>query len=330
MPLTNSQYDEIMRTYQQQQLKNRHYVEAHQNELYQKIPALKDIDDEISSVSIASAFSSLTNASSALDETDSLNKTIASLSKKKASLLKKFGYPADYLIPPYRCFDCQDTGYINGRPCHCLKQAEINLIYRQSHLEDVLQKENFNTFSLSVYSDKNTDPSLSKTARENARYALQVCQSFCENFKKDGGNILLYGDTGTGKTFLTHCIAGALMSQSFSVIYFTAYQIFGIFEKVAFGHDKSIGGDYENIFSCDLLIIDDLGTEMNNAFTASQLFLCLNERLLRHKSTVISTNLTLRRISESYSERTFSRISSQFTLIKLFGEDIRIKKKFDK
>lgn len=138
---------------------------------------------------------------------------------------------------------------------------------------------------------------------------------------------MLYGDTGTGKTFLSNCIAKSLLDQCFSVIYFTAFELFDIFEKNVFDRASDVSEIHHQIFDCDLLIIDDLGTEFSNSFTTSQLFLCLNERLLAGKSTVISTNLSMKQIAEMYSERTFSRISSNYTLLKFFGDDIRIKKK---
>ena len=139
--------------------------------------------------------------------------------------------------------------------------------------------------------------------------------------------ILLYGDTGVGKTFLSHCVAKELIERSFAVIYFTASQLFDIFAKKQFEKDADVKLDYDHIYDCDLLIIDDLGTEFTNSFTSSQLFICLNERILRRKSTLISTNLSLDDIRKLYSERVFSRISSSYTVLRLIGDDIRIQKK---
>ena len=130
-----------------------------------------------------------------------------------------------------------------------------------------------------------------------------------------------------GKTFLSHCIARDLIDSSHSVIYFSAYDLFDLLAQNTFTRSEDSAELNEHIFDCDLLIIDDLGTELTNSFVTSQLFLCINERLLREKSTLISTNLSLKQFKETYSERVFSRISSNYTMVKLIGNDIRIQKK---
>ena len=151
----------------------------------------------------------------------------------------------------------------------------------------------------------------------------------CGNCTLDAAfaNLYFFGDTGIGKTFLSNCIAKELLDSGHSVIYFTAFQLFDILSKGVFEKDADAIATHQNIFDCDLLIIDDLGTELSNSFTTSQLFLCLNERILRQKSTIISTNLNMNQVADIYSERVLSRISNSYTIIKLFGDDIRLKKR---
>ena len=324
MPLTNKQYDEILRVYQKRQLRNQHYIDQHKQELYRRIPKLRQLDDTIASVSVQQARLLLDGDTEALSR---LKDTLNQSHLEKLQLMEKYGFPSDYLIPPYDCPDCKDTGYINNQRCHCLKQAAIDLIYTQSNLKEILEKENFQHFSTAYYSDTIKDPATGASALTLAQAAFHDSQSFIQNFDQEFRNLFFYGDTGVGKTFLSNCIARELMDSGHSVIYFTAFQLFDLLEKSKFGKDPDAAEHQQNIFNCDLLIIDDLGTELPNSFTVSQLFLCLNERLLRKKSTIISTNLGINQMINTYSERTFSRIFSQYTLFHLLGEDIRIQKK---
>jgi DNA replication protein DnaC len=166
------------------------------------------------------------------------------------------------------------------------------------------------------------------TARQTAERALQECRRFVETFDEQFENLFLYGDTGLGKTFLSHCIAKELLERTHSVIYFSSFRLFELFADSAFGRSDSSQDEMEqHIFDCDLLIIDDLGTELVNSFVSSELFHVLNERILRRKSTLISTNLSLATFADTYSERIFSRISSNYRMLKLIGDDIRLLKK---
>lgn len=326
MALTNPQYDSILRKYQDKQLRNHQIVRQRQERLYQEIPALAQLDSQMAEYSVAGAEGLLSGDA---DASRRLKKQLQVLKKQRYSLMAEAGYPPDYLTPPYDCPDCRDTGFIDGKKCHCLIQASIDLVYAQSRLGDILEKENFDHYSFSYYSNDIVDEASQMTSLECAHNAFDLAKKFVHNFTREGGNLLLYGDTGTGKTFLSNCIAKALLDRGISVIYFTAFQLFELLEKEVFHKDVAAKDSHEQIFSCDLLIIDDLGTEFSNSFTTSQLFLCLNERLLYGKSTVISTNLSIKQLQDLYTERTSSRIISQYTPIKFFGRDIRIEKKLN-
>lgn len=324
MALTNSQYDEIQRGYDDRQLHNKDILAARISELYQKIPELQQIEHSIAECSVNSARKFFDGDNDAIAD---LKQQITALRNRKADLLKSAGYPNDYLQPIYTCPDCKDTGYINGQHCHCFTQQAIDMIYTQSNIKDVLSSENFSTFSLDYYSDTEVNPSTGLTSLQTAQSAYTTCQDFVKNFNINFSNILFYGDTGTGKTFLSNCIAKELLDKGYSVIYFTAFQLFDILSKGIFDKDNKAIDAHQNIFDCDLLIIDDLGTELVNSFTTSQLFLCLNERILRKKATIISTNLNLGQIADLYSERVLSRIAGYYSIIKMFGDDIRMKKR---
>ena len=326
MALSNSQYDAIMREYGRQQIENHHKLEERRKEIYARLPVVKQLEAEIAERSVACAKKLLEGDKSVLDR---LKEDLRDLREQKALIIRAAGYPDDYLELHYRCPDCRDTGLIDGRKCHCFLQAQMKLLHAQSNLEDVLERENFNALSYEYYDDTEI---LSQLGITNAAYMRRVvagCREFVRDFDKKHDNLLFTGSTGVGKTFLTNCIARELMDDFHSVIYLTASDLFDVFSRNKFDYDNAedMKDMYRFILDCDLLIIDDLGTELNNSFTSSQLFYCINERMNMSRSTIISTNLTLARLRDSYTDRVTSRIMSGYRIIPLYGGDIRLLKK---
>lgn len=329
MALKNSQYETIIRAYNKKQLQNRREQETRIHIAEETLPELSEIDREIASLSLKCARSLLNGEPASIDD---LKLEIQALGARRKAILRNAGFPEDYLEMHYTCPDCKDSGYIGSRKCHCFKQAEINLLYTQSNLTSILAYENFDTFSYDYYPETLRDPKSGKSAREIIRKIAAECRHYTEHFDAEGGNFLFYGETGVGKTFLTHCIAKELLETAHSVIYFTAFDLFDLFSSAVFQHheaEEDLRQMHGAIFDCDLLIIDDLGTEVTNSFVSSQLFLCINERLMSGKSTIISTNLSLESLRDLYSERVFSRISSGFKMRRLIGNDIRLLKKLN-
>ncbi len=324
MPLQNFQYDTIMREYSRRQNENRHILEEHQKEAYSKFPRLKEIEEEVASLSARKVRALLSGNETG---TDDLRTAIAGLALERRAILTEHGYAPDYLELPYTCPICQDTGYVGSKKCACFKKAEIELLYTQSNLAEILKKENFDHFSFDYYSDTIKNEATGLSARETARRAYDIARNFVRDFDNSFENLFLYGDTGVGKTFLSHCVAHELLKSARCVLYFSAFDLFDLLAGTTFSK-KDSHTEEDLIYDCDLLIIDDLGTELTNSFVSSQLFLCINERIMRRKSTIISTNLKLENFSETYSERTFSRIASNYQMVKLIGKDIRIQKIF--
>lgn len=323
MALSNSQYEAIIKRYGKARDDSRYALEARKEEVYSSVPGYRELADSVSTLSVDCARRMLDGEDGALD---GLRGRLAEIAARQKELLAAAGYPPDYLEPVFSCPDCQDTGYVTSpdtglrEKCRCFRQQEISILYEQSNIQNLIKKENFSTLSSQYYKGEDL---------QHFNAAVDFSRKFVQNFKQDYHNLFFYGTVGTGKSFLSGCIANELLKQGHSVIYFSASGLFDTLARYAFNARlKEEQHDFcEDIYGCDLLIIDDLGTEVTNNFVSSQLFVCLNERHLRRKATIISTNVTLEEFRDRYSDRIFSRITSSFTLRKLTGPDIRICKK---
>lgn len=317
MSLSNSQYDSIIRTYEEKQSRSHFLQKQRKEEVLARVPAYTELERETASVSVEQGRRLLSGDEDAIS---TLHENLQELAAQKLALLRNAGFPDDYLAPVYECPDCQDTGYINGQKCHCFKQQIITLLYEQSNIQELLKTENFDTLSLSYYEGEDL-----------ARFqgAVNACRNFIQTFGADYRNLFFYGTVGTGKSFLSSCVARDLIERGHLVIYFSAAGLFDHLSQITFDHKskEELYSFYGDIYNCDLVIIDDLGTELTNAFVSSQLFSLLNERHLRKKSTLISTNLSLEELRDRYSDRIFSRITSNYEVYKITGPDIRMYKK---
>ena len=321
--MDNAAFQKILATYEQDRFQNNHILEQRRQEVYQLIPEYREIEDSISAYSVGRIRQMLLTDS---DEEASLQKADTSvhaqeIAKKRnqlQSLLKKHSLSPDYLDPIYTCPICRDTGYIDGREkCKCLKQKVAASLYAHSGLQELLETENFDHLSQAYYSGEDL-----VNFEKNYQHAMQ----FINNFSSDYRNLYFYGTVGTGKSFLSCCIAKELMDRGYQVIYYSAGQLFDKFTSYRF-RQELIEDWEQTIFHCDLLIIDDLATESSSDYAKSKLFSLLNDRYVSRLSTIISSNVTLNELDEHYSERIFSRIISHYDLMKFTGPDIRIQKK---
>jgi DNA replication protein DnaC len=314
-----------MRQYDLRQLHHQHLLDLRRQEIMEKLPEYAELETKIAGIYADRARAAVLGVSQPQEQS---GLQIDDCLSRQRTLLTDAGYPKDYLTLTYTCPDCHDTGFIGTEKCHCFKQAMVDLLYSQSNIHDVLKKENFDTFNMNFYSTQK-DRRLGISPRENMQSIVNTCRDFITQFDTHARNLLFYGDTGVGKTFLTNCIARELLDTSHTVIYLTAFHLVDILQNNTFGQDDlddSSENMFDYILDCDLLIIDDLGTELNNSFVTSQLFLCVNERLGMRKSTIISTNLSLDELQNEYSERIFSRLVSNYEIMLILGDDIRIKK----
>ena len=295
-------------------------------EVYRKIPEIKTIDQEIFEIGLNMSKAIIENPDNYKAELEDIRKQMQEFQMEKAILLTENNIPADYMDIKYECNNCEDTGYLsNGDKCNCLIQNLIYKAYEMSNIKNVLEKENFDTFNINIFPQEEFEGE-ELTPRENMEYISGICVDFVNNFDiNNGENLLFYGSTGLGKTFMSNCIAKALLDMNKIVIYQTAFKILEIIERRRFGRDENRFEDYEYdlLFDCDLLIIDDLGTELSNAFTNAEIFNIVNTRLIGGKKTIISTNLTPKEISDIYTDRVFSRVLEKFIPLKFYGPDLR-------
>ena len=318
MPLTKSQHRDLTREYDIRRTEAKRVQIEHLNEIRTSIPEYARLEDEATDVAADFARRIIGNPTLSLDEMD---RELERIEQRKIALLTENGFDLAYTEPAYSCPDCEDTGYISGVKCHCLKKAEYDILYNtlydKSRLHTLTDTDNFSTLREDLF----TGPDL-----EHFREAVRICHDFVDNFDKTYANLLFVGSVGTGKSFLSSCIAHELLESRHSVIYFSASDFFDACADTAFGRgteDELI--DSNDIFESDLLIIDDLGTEFANQFVSSALFSCLNARHNLHRSTIISTNLSLSDLQSRYSDRIFSRLTGYYTIMKLTGPDLRMK-----
>lgn len=313
MALSNSQYDAIKREYDAKQLKNRHILEERRQEVYAACPEYQKAVHDVADLSLHYGMKILNEEPGAAS---SYHKELSELTDKKMHLLLQSGYPTDYLDPVYDCPDCKDTGYIDGKKCHCFEQRIVSILFSQSNLQEMIRSCRFSDLCFDYYMDDDL---------VNFKKAVESSMSLVRNFHKVNKSILFYGEVGTGKSHLSNCIANELLIRGYSVVYFSAINLFQMLAQYSFDQNgkEMLYKTYQDLYNCDLVIIDDLGTEISNNFTNSQFFSFINERLLHQKSTIISTNLELSELKSRYSERIFSRLTSSYIFRKLSGPDIR-------
>ncbi len=299
---------------------------ARTEKLYKKIPAIKRIDEEIFKIGISMSRYIIGNPQGYEENAYKAKEMIEKLKMEKAYLMTESNIPQDYMERKHDCKICKDTGYLdNGEKCNCLRQALVSRAYKMSNLQNVLEKENFKHFKIEIFKDEQFENE-SMTPRENMTDIVGIAEGFISNFEESNGdNLLFYGTTGLGKTFLCNCISKSLLDKDKIVIYQTAFTILEILERRRFGKGNREMSDYQYdlLFDADLLVIDDLGTEVTNTFTNAEIFNIVNTRLIAGKKTLISTNLTPKEISEIYTDRIFSRILDKFIPLKFYGKDLR-------
>ena len=320
-------YKEVLREYDALRTQKTAELRERREAIYTKLPRLEEIERELSLLGVSTA-------KLVLMQPESREAALADLQEKQQALIaERNELMAQNCLSPsllkveYVCEACKDTGYIGNEQCACMKHKLMDRLYDQSNVREVIKMENFDTFDLRLFSDEVVQGE-GISPKENAKRNLKMAMAFAEDFT--GENLLLYGGAGRGKTFMCNCIAKDVLERGKTVLYLTAGQLFRQLEEMRFHRDEEEEvKDWDNeLLEADLLIIDDLGTEFATMFTASELFRIVNDRKLRKKPVVISTNLDYRALMDQYSDRVMSRLIGEYTTMKFFGDDIRMKKKY--
>ena len=326
--IQNSIYKEISRNYERLRMDAENDRLSRQEEVYEKVPAIREIDDETAKTGIKMAKAVINKEKTSEEAAAEAKARIDALKAEKQRLLAENGYAPDYLETKYTCEKCKDTGYVDGKKCGCFSQMLLNAVHEKSGLGAAADNVSLADFDLSLYSDKPYGNAV-KTPYENMKSNFETVQNFIANFGAEYKNLLFYGETGLGKTFLCTCIAKELLDEGRFVIYVTAPKLFKMIEEERFSRtdDEEPSKFLEDLMEAELLIIDDLGSEFSTILSASETFNIINTRIIDKKPTVISTNLTPSDWANHYSDRIISRLVGDYELLKFYGEDIRWKKK---
>ncbi len=322
MAFDSALYEEVLKDYDAKRMMLKREREQRLTQVYAMDARLEEIDEQIQRVGAQSMMLILENAGEAKSITESMKSQIAKLSQERENRLVELGFAKDYTDLHFDCKMCDDTGYNDGKICECVRNAVLRMARKRADIAPILTKQDFAHFDLSLFTGDE---------RELMQENLTLAKEYVDEFCTCGGNLLFCGDTGSGKTYLSSCIANALLEKNVNVVYKSAVRLFADYMDYVFNRAGAISvkNEFDRVMQAQLLIIDDLGTEAINQHTISYLFQLINERGMRKRPTIINTNLTLDEIGVMYSNRISSRLLEQYVIVDFGKEDIRLKKHDD-
>lgn len=314
-------YKKIYDEYTTKYLVARENADKKKAELHRVIPELISVDRELSCVGLEIFSAAISNGSDYKSRLDEVRHKNEELQKKRAELLKKHGYPEDYSDVKYECEICSDTGFVENKMCSCMKRELIMAGFENSGIATLIKEQNFSTFSLDYYKKNQNHYNIMK---HNSEFLFDYAESFDD---KASPSVLLMGGTGLGKTHLSSAVAKRVIERGYDVFYTGAVDLFSQFEYQRFkSYYQDENETVQRYFDCDLLIIDDLGTELINQFSVSTLYNLINSRISRKKPVIVSTNLSKNDIMQKYTDRITSRMFGEYIILPFVGEDIRKQK----
>ncbi|MEI3541668.1 MAG: ATP-binding protein [Acutalibacteraceae bacterium] len=294
--------------------------EIRKKQFYKKFKRAKDIELQLSRTAIDSAKAILSGASAKEKLTELKNKNLA-LQKELETLLITANLPLDYLNIKYKCADCKDMGYVDGVMCDCLKSLIKKITYKNLNKLSPLSLSTFEAFNTDLYPDKNSADGVN--VKSHMEKIFNFCKNYANTFNKNSENLFLQGATGLGKTHLSLAIANSAINSGYNVIYTSTPNILSKLEKEHFSHNFQDEETEKHLIGCDLLILDDMGTEFQTSFSSAMIYNIINSRIMFQKPTIISTNLSVKEIQSAYSKRLVSRIMGNYKRLFFLGNDIR-------
>lgn len=320
MGYNRANYNKIREAYSEKYKRAEESAELRKAEVYLAIPSLRALDKEIGGMGLAILKAALSGDPEASIE--SLRVKNASLRQARGALLKLNGFPEDYTEIKYECPLCGDTGFVDCKMCVCMKKELTRAAYETSGMAHLLETQSFENFSLEYYTDTPAN-------HRHMQQLLNIMKLYAANFgENENQNLVLFGGTGLGKTHLSTAVAREVIDKGYDVYYTGAVQMLADFEYQRFGNTTAgdEANDTSRYFDCDLLIIDDLGTELSNQFTASVLYNVINTRLSRKQATIINSNLSQADFRKRYWDRITSRVFGEYLVLPFVGTDIRSQK----
>ena len=294
--------------------------EIRKKQFYKKFKRAKDIELQLSRTAIDSAKAILSGASAKEKLTELKNKNLA-LQKELETLLITANLPLDYLNIKYKCADCKDMGYVDGVMCDCLKSLIKKITYKNLNKLSPLSLSTFEAFNTDLYPDKISADGVN--VKSHMEKIFNFCKNYANTFNKNSENLFLQGATGLGKTHLSLAIANSAINSGYNVIYTSTPNILSKLEKEHFSHNFQDEETEKHLIGCDLLILDDMGTEFQTSFSSAMIYNIINSRIMFQKPTIISTNLSVKEIQSAYSKRLVSRIMGNYKRLFFLGNDIR-------
>lgn len=314
-------YDTVRQELYELRIKSLEELERKKKLFFSRFPEASEIEKNLALIALDSARAVLSGHDTK-KELENLRERSASLRNRLSEILKSVNLPEDYLELKHNCKKCQDEGFVDGVMCECMRDMLKKESYGKLNSMSPLELSSFETFSLDYY------PESSETGRQSPRERMKLifdfCKKYSDNFTKKSPNLIMMGNTGLGKTHLSLAIASEAISKGYGVIYVSAPNMVTKLEKEKFQNYGRSGEESERHFmDCDLLIIDDLGTEYSNAFSNSAIYNIVNSRIMMSKPTIVSTNLTMKELEKNYSPRMVSRIIGNNIRLEFLGFDIR-------